>query len=124
VQRVAGFGGFFFGGELFPTRCLLLERLWQETKAGLQLIWADGACGGRLVGWVREKLNALPEVVPRPPRQKGFQVLPRSVEERTLGWFNRYRRLSKDYERLVQSSESMVYITSIQAMLKRVAPHC
>ena len=73
--------------------------------------------------WVREKLDALLEVVSRPPQQKGFHVLPRRwVVERTLGWFNRYRRLSKDYERLVESSESMVYLASIQTILKRLAP--
>ena len=42
--------------------------------------------------------------------------------ERTLGWLNRYRRLSKDYERLVESSESTVHISSIQTMLNRLAP--
>ena len=73
--------------------------------------------------WVREKLNALLEVVSRPSGQKGFQVLPRRwVVERALGWFNRYRRLSKDYERLAESSESMVYIASIQTLLNRLAP--
>ena len=102
---------------------LLLERLGHETKEAAQLIWADGAYGGRLVEWVRGNLGALLEVVPRLPNQKGFQVLPRRwVVERTLGWLNRYRRLSKDYERLVSSSHGMVYIASIQTMLKRLAP--
>ena len=87
------------------------------------MIWADGAYKGRLVGWVREKLDALLAVVPRPAQHKGFQVLPRRwVVERTLGWLNRYRRLSKDYERLATSSESMVHIASIQTMLRRLAP--
>ena len=50
-------------------------------------------------------------------------MLPRRwVVERTLGWLNRYRRLSKDYERLVESSESMIYIASIQTLLNRLAP--
>ena len=102
---------------------LLLERLAEGTRARVQRIWADGAYGGQLVHWVREKLNALLEVVSRPSGQKGFQVLPRRwVVERTLGWFNRYRRLSKDYERLAESSESMVYIASIQTLLNRLAP--
>lgn len=102
---------------------LLLGRLGQGSKVAVQRIWADGAYGGRLVEWVREKLDALLEVIPRPSQQKGFQVLPRRwVVERTLGWLNRYRRLSKDYERLTESSEGMVYIASIQTMLKRLAP--
>ena len=90
---------------------LLLERLGEGTKSRVQRIWADGAYGGHLVDWVREKLDALLEVLPR-----------RWVVERTLGWFNRYRRLSKDYERLAESNESMVYIASIQTLLNRLAP--
>ena len=101
---------------------LLLEQLRAEVKSSIKLIWADGAYKGRLAGWVREKLDALLEVVPRPAQNKGFQVLPRRwVVERTLGWFNRYRRLSKDYERLSASSESMVYIASVQTLLRRLA---
>ena len=76
-----------------------------------------------MADWVREKLGALLEVVSRPPEQQGFHVLPRRwVVERTLGWFNRYRRLSKGYERLAESSESMVYIAFIQTLLNRLAP--
>ena len=102
---------------------LLLEKLGQEVSESIQLIGADGAYKGQLIQWVREKLDALLVVVPRPADQKGFQVLPRRwVVERALGWFNRYRRLSKDYERQVASSESMVYIASIHTMLKRLAP--
>ncbi len=104
---------------------LLLERLGQGSRVAVQRIWADGAYRGRLVEWVRDNLEALLEVVPRPSQQKGFQVLPRRwVVERTLGWLNRYRRLSKDYERLTESSEGMVYIASIQTMLKRLVPCC
>ena len=102
---------------------MLLERLGKEAKSSIKLIWADGAYKGRLVRWVREKLDALLEVVPRPSQQQGFQVLPRRwMVERTLGWLNRYRRLSKDYERLVESSESMIHISSIQTMLNRLTP--
>ena len=53
---------------------------------------------------------------------KGFQVLPRRwVVERTFGWLGRYRRLSRDFEHTVSSSESMIYIASDRRMLKMVA---
>ena len=39
--------------------------------------------------------------------------------ERTIAWFGRYRRLSKDYEKLTESSEAMIYLASIHIMLKR-----
>jgi putative transposase len=50
-------------------------------------------------------------------------VLPRRwVVERALAWLSRYRRLSKDYERLTEYSESIIYIASIHILLKRLAP--
>jgi len=43
------------------------------------------------------------------------------VIERTLAWIGRNRRMSKDYEYLPSSSESMVQLTMIRLMLKRLA---
>jgi putative transposase len=96
-----------------------------ETVSNLQKIWADGIYkNGGLVDWVRETLNIALDVVERPPGQKGFQVLPRRwVVERTFGWLGRYRRLSKDYERCIKSSEGVIYIASTHTMLRRVASH-
>lgn len=88
----------------------------------LKKIWADGIYkNGGLVKWVHETLNILLEIVEREPDQVGFQVLPRRwVVERTFGWLGRYRRLSKDYERLTECSEGMIYVASINTMLKRL----
>jgi putative transposase len=62
------------------------------------------------------------EIVKREPGAKGFQVLPRRwVVERTFGWFGRYRRLARDYEHTVSSSEAMVYLASIRRTIKCVA---
>ena len=41
--------------------------------------------------------------------------------ERTLGWLMRNRRLSKDYERMVQSSESFIEVAMIRLILRRLA---
>ncbi|MBP2315455.1 putative transposase [Azospirillum soli] len=52
----------------------------------------------------------------------GFIVLPRRWGvERSLGWFGRYRRLSKDYEELPEVSETMVTLAAIRLMLHRLA---
>ena len=52
---------------------------------------------------------------------KGFQVLPRRwVVERTFGWLTHYRRLSKDYEVLTETSEAMVYAALTRVMLRRL----
>src|SRR6266705_1564489 len=59
-------------------------------------------------------------IKPEPKKFRG--VLPRRwVVERTFAWMGRYRRMSKDYEYLTSSSESMVYLTMLRLMLTRLA---
>jgi putative transposase len=49
-------------------------------------------------------------------------VLPRRwVVERTLAWIGRYRRLSKDYESLTKTSETMIYAAMVIIMIRRLA---
>ena len=49
----------------------------------------------------------------------GFAVLPkRWLVERTLAWFNGQRRLSKDYEKTVASSEAMILIAAFARNLR------
>ena len=43
----------------------------------LQLIWADGAYGGKLVEWAQTVGGWTLELVRRPAQQHNFQVLPR-----------------------------------------------
>ncbi|MCL2855249.1 MAG: transposase [Defluviitaleaceae bacterium] len=51
----------------------------------------------------------------------GWQVLPRRwCVERTFSWMGGSRRLSKDYEFLVSSAESMVKISHAHTLLRRV----
>jgi putative transposase len=55
--------------------------------------------------------------------KKKFQVIKwRWVVERTFAWLGRYRRHSRDYEKLPETSESMLKISGIQLMLRRLAP--
>jgi putative transposase len=52
---------------------------------------------------------------------RGIERLPRRwVVERTFAWLGKYRRLSKDYEFLPESSELMIYLAMIRLMLKRL----
>jgi putative transposase len=91
----------------------------------LQHIWADGAYAGPLVDWVRALRPQRPirlEITKRSDRAKGFAVIPkRWMVERTLGWFNRYRRLSKEYEYLSQTSETVIRVAMIHLMIRRLA---
>lgn len=86
----------------------------------LQRIWADGGYAGQLVDWVKTTCGWVLEIVKRSADMTGFQVLPRRwVVERTFGWLNHFRRLSKDYEYCPQHSETFIYTAMIRVMLKR-----
>ncbi len=88
----------------------------------LRKLWADQGYKQTMVDWFRHQLKVLVEVVVRPAEQKGFVVQPRRwVVERTFGWFNRYRVLSKDYEVYADTSAQWVYLASIDVMLRRLA---
>ncbi len=89
----------------------------------LRLIWADGAYAGELVSWVMQKCGWILQTVLRPVGIKGFVLLPRRwVVERTFGWLNRCRRLSKDYERHPHTTETWIHIAMIRLMSRRLLP--
>jgi len=103
---------------------LLLEPL-ARTFLSLRHLWANGGYAGELVQWVgklRGRLKPLRmEIVRRSDDVRGFKVLPRRwVVERTFGWWNRFRRLSKDYEFHTSTSEAMIHLVMIAIMLRRL----
>lgn len=99
----------------------LLKRLPGSCKK-LRKIWVDGAYRGQLVDWVADKFKFRLAVIAREKGLKGFQVLPRRwVVERTFGWLDGSRRLSKDYEQLTETSETMLYIAMTRIMLRKLA---
>jgi putative transposase len=110
----------------------------------LKKIWADGAyTGEKLARWCKEQGGWELQIVERSSSSssnsssssrrrssssssstdtEGFAVLPRRwIVERTFGWLMRNRRLSKDYERKVQSSETFIEVAMIRLMLRRLA---
>jgi putative transposase len=105
----------------------LLGQLERTNYPRLKKIWADSKYHNHaLYAWIKEKQDGFYEleIVSRPPGSKGFILLPRRwVVERTFAWLGRYRRQSKDYERLTASSESMVKVSSIHIMLRRLKPN-
>lgn len=85
-------------------------------------IWADGGYAGQLVGWVKAMCGWILEIVKRSDAAHEFKVVHwRWIVERTYGWLNRWRRLSKHYERCPASGEAFVYISMIGVMSKRLA---
>ena len=86
------------------------------------MIWADGGYAGKLIDWTRLLCGWRLEIVKRDRRLKDFQVFPRRwVVECTFAWLGRYRRLSKDYEALIETSEAMIYLAMIRLMTRRLA---
>ena len=89
----------------------------------LKLIWADGGYAGQLIKWVHLLGGWTLVIVKRIGQIKGFTVLPhRWIVERTFAWLGRYRRLSKDYEQLTATSETLFRIAMTQLMVKRLVP--
>ena len=100
---------------------LVLEKLGGRFRR-LKRIWVDGGYAGTFVDWARRMFGRIVEIVKRSELHR-FVVLPkRWVVERTFGWLGKYRRLSKDYETLPSSSETMIYLAMINLMLHRLKP--
>lgn len=88
----------------------------------LTKVYADQGYKQWLVDWIQQWQTFVLEIVLKPPDQKGFLVHPkRWIVERSLAWLGNYRRLSKDYERVVPSSEGQIRIASMHLMARKLA---
>ena len=96
------------------------DALWQR----LDKILADGGYDGdEFAFWVEDECSVELEISLRPTSSKGFVLLPRRwVIERTFAWLGRYRRLAKDFEKLVENSAGMIYLASAHRLLRHLAP--
>lgn len=74
-----------------------------------------------MVDWCKSEVDWDLEVVERAAGLRGFAVVPkRWTVERTFGWLSRYRRMSKDYERKVQTSETFIEVAMIRLLISRL----
>jgi putative transposase len=88
----------------------LVERPRKVAPKEVLMAWAQE--------WAKEDVKADWQKL-LPP--KGSQVLPRRwVVERTFSWIDHNRRMSKDFERLCASGESLVYAAMIRLMTRRL----
>ena len=104
----------------------VLQHLGAESYPRLEVVWADNKYHNHaLYDWIATASEGhwRLEVVRRPAESTGFVLLPkRWVVERTFAWLGRCRRNSKDYERRTDSSESMLRVSALHLMLKRLKP--
>jgi putative transposase len=103
----------------------VLVQLDKENCPRLTTLWGDQKYRNHeLDRWLEKHRDHWElEIKSRPEGASGFVPVPkRWVVERTFAWLGRYRRHSKDYERRTDSSASMLRISSIHLMLRRLAP--
>jgi putative transposase len=110
----------------------------QQTQAQLPRlahVWLDAGDNGigkgkdwmeKTLGWTTtvrppaRRVMVFEEAEPAPRR--AFTVLPRRwVVERTFSWLGQSRRLSKEYERLCETSEAILSATMSRLMVRRLA---
>jgi putative transposase len=101
--------------------CFVLQKL--TVFGRLRVLFADSAYDRQgLPQWVKQTFGWVLQTVLRPVEAQGFVVLPkRWIVERTFAWLARCRRNSKDYERTTDSSETMIYLSMIALMSRRLA---
>ena len=104
------------------------RQLWSLLQAGrqrstrLRHVWVDAGYQDGLTGFV----GALPLRLgsrgrdAAAPRALLAIIARRWVVERTFAWLGRFRRLSKDYEYLPQTAESMIYTVMTTVMRRRL----
>lgn len=114
----------------------------KETFPRMELMWGDSHYGGTFVTWLNVNLGWRMQTVKAstvPKRgllvpegedvdweklfSSGFRPLPRRwVVERSFAWICLWRRLSRDYEGLPQSSEAFIKLSASYRMLTKLAP--
>jgi putative transposase len=108
-------------GETAPR---LLAELRAEEFPRLSVVWADRKYRNDTLGeWLAGQDRLRVEVTAKPEGQKGFKPLPkRWVVEQTFACLIKSRRLVRDYERLPETGEAMVKLSSIHRMARRARP--
>jgi len=85
------------------------------------LIFADQGYAGKEYKQEVAQHGVKLEIISR-RETKGFVLQARRwIVERTFAWLGKCRRLSKDYELVLKSSLSMLYLAMIRLMLRRIA---
>ena len=102
----------------------LFPRLEGQPMGKVARVFADGKDHNHaLYEWVDENAPWDVVIVRRPDGSKGWVKLPiRWVVGRTFAWLGKCRRLTKDREKSVMSSEAFVKLAMIHLMLNRLRP--
>ena len=86
--------------------------------ASIQAFSGDAGYRGSAVDFVEQELNLKLHISQKV--KDAFAVLPiRWIVERTFAWLGNFRRLSKDYEILTSSAETMVRIAMLRLTVRK-----
>jgi putative transposase len=107
--------------DTFGAHCLLAGLKYFVPR--LKIIWADQAYQGQnLADWCQATGDWKLEIVKRTAGVRGWSQQPkRWIVERTFAWLLRSRRLVVDYERKVQTSETLIEVAMIRLLVARLA---
>ena len=87
----------------------------------VETVFADGGYAGRLEAWARAKANVALSIVRRPRATIGFEPLPRRwVIERSFAWLIKNRRLVRDFEQRIETSEALLTIAATTTLIRRL----
>jgi transposase len=99
---------------------LLCERLQQATGETVELAYVDQGYTGEPAAQAAQQQGIALEVVKLPETKRGFVLLPRRwVIERSFGWSTRFRRLTRDYERLATTLAGLHWIAFVTLFVQR-----
>ena len=94
----------------------------QATGETVKLAWADQGYTGEQAKNAAAENGIELQVVKLPEAKKGFVLLPRRwVVERSFGWLARFRRLSRDFERMPEVLVGLHFVVFAMLMLPKVA---
>ena len=102
----------------------LLARLDGQPISQVRRMFGDSKYHNyHLYEWVEENAGYRMTIISRPEGKKGWVKLPiRWTVERTFAWLGKCRRLTKDREKTVMSSEAFIKLAMIHLMLNRLEP--
>ena len=99
----------------------LVVKEMKENTHGITHIIADSGYRGKFIHWAKEKYNCTVQIISKLKTESLRKVSPkRWIVERTFSWLENVRRLSKDFEYLLESSQAMLYLASIKSILNKI----
>ena len=101
----------------------LAQQVQHVTGQSVKLAFADQGYTGEAPAKAALDEAIELHVIKLPEAKKGFVLLPRRwVVERSFGWLNRFRRLTRDYERLPETLAGLHFVVFAMLMLVQAVP--